>query len=45
MTEVGGNTLPGEVTGVVALDEVVLHGWDLARATGQDYRCDPAWTP
>jgi uncharacterized protein (TIGR03086 family) len=42
MTEVGGNTLPGEVTGVVALDEVVLHGWDLARATGQDFRCDPA---
>ena len=42
MTEVGGNTLPGEITGVVALDEVVLHGWDLARATGQDFRCDPA---
>ena len=42
MTEVGGNTLPGEVTGLVALDEVVLHGWDLARATGQDFRCDPA---
>ena len=42
MTEIGGNTLPGEVTGVVALDEVVLHGWDLARATGQDFRCDPA---
>jgi len=42
LTEVGGNTLPGEVTGLVALDEVVLHGWDLARATGQDFRCDPA---
>jgi uncharacterized protein (TIGR03086 family) len=42
MTEVGGITLPGEVTGLVALDEVVLHGWDLARATGQDFRCDPA---
>ncbi len=42
MTEAGGVTLPGEVAGVVALDEVVLHGWDLARATGQEFRCDPA---
>lgn len=41
-TEAGGVRLPGEVAGVVALDEVVLHGWDLARATGQDFRCDPA---
>ena len=42
MTEAGGVTMPGEVTGVVALDEVVLHGWDLARGTGQEFRCDPA---
>ena len=42
MTEAGGLTLPGEVAGLVALDEVVLHGWDLARSTGQDYSCDPA---
>jgi uncharacterized protein (TIGR03086 family) len=42
MTEAGGVTMPGEVTGLVALDEVVLHGWDLARATGQEFRCDPA---
>jgi uncharacterized protein (TIGR03086 family) len=41
MTEAGGVTMPGEVTGLVALDEVVLHGWDLARATGQEFRCDP----
>ena len=26
----------------VALDELVLHGWDLARATGQAYEPDPA---
>jgi uncharacterized protein (TIGR03086 family) len=25
---------------VVALDEVVLHGWDLARGTGQPFHCD-----
>ncbi|WP_426563386.1 TIGR03086 family metal-binding protein [Angustibacter sp. McL0619] len=42
MTEAGGIQLPGEVAGLVALDEVVLHGWDLARATGQSFRCDPA---
>ena len=42
MTEAGGVPLPGEVAAVVALDEVVLHGWDLARATGQKFNCDPA---
>ncbi|MFD1718840.1 TIGR03086 family metal-binding protein [Georgenia deserti] len=40
MTRAGGVDLPGDVAGVVALDELVLHGWDLARATGQDYRID-----
>ena len=44
MTEAGGVRMPGEVTGIVALDEVVLHGWDLARATGQSYTCDPVST-
>jgi uncharacterized protein (TIGR03086 family) len=41
-TEVGGVTLPAAQMGVVALGELVLHGWDLARATGQELRCDPA---
>jgi uncharacterized protein (TIGR03086 family) len=41
-TEAGGVTMPAEVMGVVALDELLLHGWDLARATGQDYACEPA---
>lgn len=40
MTRAGGVDLPGEVGGLVALDEIVLHGWDLARATSQSYDCD-----
>lgn len=34
--------MPAEVMGVVALDELVLHGGDLARATGQPFQADPA---
>ena len=37
MTRAGGVDLPGEIGGLVALDEVLLHGWDLAVATGQPY--------
>lgn len=35
MTAAGGVDLPAEVAGVVALDELLIHGWDLAKATGQ----------
>jgi len=42
MTTVGGARMPAEAMGVVALDELVMHGWDLARATDQPFRCDPA---
>jgi uncharacterized protein (TIGR03086 family) len=42
VTKAGGVTMPAEVMGVVALDELVLHGWDLARATGQPFQADPA---
>jgi uncharacterized protein (TIGR03086 family) len=42
MTEAGGVTMPAQTMGVVAVDELVLHGWDLARATGQPFSCDPA---
>jgi uncharacterized protein (TIGR03086 family) len=41
MTTAGGLDLPGEVAGAVAADELVLHGWDLAVATGQPYDVDP----
>ncbi len=40
-TVAGGLAMPAEVAGLVALDELVLHGWDLARATGQPYEVDP----
>ncbi len=36
-TRVAGMDLSGELTGRVALGELVLHGWDLARATHQPY--------
>lgn len=36
----GGVTMPAEIAGLVALNEVVVHGWDLARATGQPYEID-----
>jgi len=41
-TRAGGVTLPGAAAGAVAADELVIHGWDLARATGQSYEPDPA---
>jgi uncharacterized protein (TIGR03086 family) len=40
MTQAGGVDLPGEAAGIVALDELVIHGWDVARASGQPYDCD-----
>lgn len=42
MTRAGGVDLPGGIAGAVAVDELVVHGWDLARATGQEYAPDPA---
>lgn len=42
MTRAGGIDLPGAVAGAVVADELVIHGWDLARATGQEYAPDPA---
>ncbi len=41
MSKAGGITLPGAVTGLVANNEVVLHAWDLAVATGQPYDVAP----
>jgi uncharacterized protein (TIGR03086 family) len=37
MTMAGGIDLPGDLAGIIALDELVVHGWDVARASGQDF--------
>ena len=42
--EAGGVTMPAEAMAAVAVDEVLVHGWDLAVATGQQYRADPGAT-
>lgn len=41
MTQAGGIEMPADVAGIVALDEVVVHGWDVAVASGQRFTCDP----
>jgi uncharacterized protein (TIGR03086 family) len=40
-TFAGGIEMPGEVAGLVALDELVVHGWDIAVATGQPFEASP----
>ncbi|MET8677955.1 TIGR03086 family metal-binding protein [Streptomyces sp. NPDC004647] len=41
MTQAGGVDLPAESAGRIALDELVIHGWDIAHASGQPFDCDP----
>lgn len=41
MTQAGGLDLPGELAGVIALNEVLVHGWDVAVASGQPFTADP----
>ncbi len=42
LTMAGPIEMPGDEAALVALDEVTVHAWDLARATGQPYLGDPA---
>ncbi|WP_329206043.1 TIGR03086 family metal-binding protein [Streptomyces sp. NBC_00683] len=42
MTQAGGVDLPGSVAAMVVSNELVVHGWDLARSTGQEFRADEA---
>jgi len=41
MTQAGGLDLPGEVAGLVAVNEVLVHGWDIAGASGQAFAAEP----
>jgi uncharacterized protein (TIGR03086 family) len=41
MTKLGTAELPAAVVAEMVLGEFVLHGWDLARASGQELRCTP----
>jgi len=38
----GGQELPAVEAGVIALDEVIVHGWDIAVSSGQPFDCDVA---
>jgi uncharacterized protein (TIGR03086 family) len=40
-TSLGSAPMPAAVVGAMVLGEFVLHGWDLARASGQRLRCAP----
>ncbi|CAN5819726.1 TIGR03086 family metal-binding protein [soil metagenome] len=40
MTVAGPVEMPGEIAGLVALNELVIHGWDVARAAGAVYEPD-----
>ena len=45
-----GSATPAADMGAMLIMEMVLHGWDIARATGQDYHCDEqlaraSWKP
>ena len=42
MTRIAGSDAPSSIVGLSAADELVVHGWDVARATGQPYDPGPA---
>lgn len=39
--QAGGVTMPAAEMGVVAMNELIMHSWDLAQATGQEFAADP----
>lgn len=43
-TRAGGIALPADAAGRFALNELLVHGWDLARATGLDHHPDEPGT-
>jgi uncharacterized protein (TIGR03086 family) len=41
LTRIAGLDAPAEIIGLSLADELVVHGWDVARATGRPYDCEP----
>jgi uncharacterized protein (TIGR03086 family) len=41
VTRIAGMDAPADMVGLTAADEIVVHGWDVAQATGQPYACEP----
>jgi uncharacterized protein (TIGR03086 family) len=41
MTQAGAVDMPSQIAGLVALNEVIVHGWDIAKASGQPYDAEP----
>ena len=41
LTDIAGMRMPGAAAAMAGINEVLIHGWDLAAATGQPYRADP----
>jgi uncharacterized protein (TIGR03086 family) len=39
--QAAGLTMPATAMGTVAMTELIMHSWDLARATDQEYAADP----
>jgi uncharacterized protein (TIGR03086 family) len=40
-TRIAGMDAPAAMVAITAADELVVHGWDVARATGRPYDCEP----
>ncbi len=41
MTRIATQDAPAEMVGITVADELLVHGWDVARATGQPYEPEP----
>jgi uncharacterized protein (TIGR03086 family) len=41
MTKAGGLDLPSDIAAHIVLNELVVHGWDIAAGTGQAFTADP----
>ncbi|WP_433301753.1 TIGR03086 family metal-binding protein [Actinoplanes sp. CA-030573] len=40
-SKVGGVEMPATALGITAMNELIVHSWDLAKGTGQEYFADP----